>query len=342
MNTPSSTDGYIAISENALIEGTKVEFDVFLKNDVGGRSKHILFCRGNQQFSAERKGELLSKNANRLYISTKDTQKYLKYQEKNLRRIVEDSSKSSLQKSGALYQVAGNITQNILDDPKSGQNIERASEWVGNTVAHIIQNENTFSSLFEVTSNDYRTYTHSINVSVIGLLFGKYLSLDQKELDSLGTGLLLHDIGKSALPNEILSKYGELTKEESNEVRKHPKAGFDLLEHREDIDVLSLKVVLQHHENNDGTGYPYGLAGKEIHLFGQISRIVDAYDAMTSNRPYAAAMKPFATLGVIKEGNKTCFNEELLKEFICFLGLKDRRSESRAGGILLTPSFVAK
>jgi len=342
MNEPSSTEEYTAISQNALIEGTKIEFDVFLKNDVGGHSRYILFCRGNQQFSAKRKEELLSKNASRLYISSKDKQKYLRYQENNLRKIVDDSSKTSLQKSGALYQVAGNITQNILEDPKSGQNIDRASAWVGNTVAHILQNENTFSSLFEVTSNDYRTYTHSINVSVIGLLFGKYLSLDQKELDSLGTGLLLHDIGKSTLPNEILSKYGELTKEESNEVRKHPKAGFDLLEHREDIDGLSLRVVIQHHENNDGTGYPYGLAGEEIHLFGQISRIVDAYDAMTSNRPYAAAMKPFATLGVIKEGNKTCFNEELLKEFICFLGLKDRRSESRASDTLLDPSFVAK
>jgi len=179
-------------------------------------------------------------------------------------------------------------------------------------------------------------------VSVIGLLFGKYLSLDQNELDSLGTGLLLHDIGKSTLPNEILGKYGELTKEESDEVRKHPKAGFDLLKDKEEIDGLSLKVVLQHHENSDGSGYPYGLSGDDIHLFGQISRIVDAYDAMTSNRPYAAAMKPFATLGVIKEGNKTCFNEELLKEFICFLGLKDRRSESRASDTLLSSSFVAK
>ncbi|MBC8553252.1 MAG: HD domain-containing protein [Candidatus Brocadiales bacterium] len=342
MTVPSYTNEYTAISKDALVEDTKIDFDVFLKNDLSGRSRYILFCRGNQEFSAERKGELLSRNTHRLYISTKDTGKYLRYQEKNLNQIVEDSSKSSLQKSGALYQVASNLVQDVLENPKSGENIERASAWVDNTIIHILQNENTFSSLFEVASHDYRTTTHSINVSVIGLLFGKYLSLEPNELESLGTGLLLHDIGKSILPQDILNKQGDLTSEEFHEIKKHPKAGLDILEHNDRIDGLSLKVVIQHHENNDGTGYPYGIGGSDIHLFGHISRLVDAYDAMTSDRPYAVAMRPFATLAEIKKENKICFNEELLKEFICFLGLKNQRSKSRPDDILLTPSVVAK
>jgi HD-GYP domain-containing protein (c-di-GMP phosphodiesterase class II) len=342
MTAPSSMNEYTAISKDALVENTKIEFDVFLKNDLSGRSRYILFCRGNQEFSAERKGELLSRNTHRLYISTKDTGKYLRYQEKNLKQIVEDSSKSSLQKSGALYQVASNLAQDILENPKSGENIERASAWVGNTISHILQNENTFSSLFQVASHDYHTTTHSINVSVIGLLFGKYLSLDPNELECLGTGLLLHDIGKSTLPQDILNKNGDLTSEEFLEIKKHPKAGLDLLEHRDDIDGLSLKVVIQHHENNDGTGYPYGIGGSDIHLFGHIARLVDVYDAMTSDRPYAAAMRPFATLAEIKKENQICFNEELLKEFICFLGLKNQHSKSRTDDVLLTPSSIAE
>jgi len=99
------------------------------------------------------------------------------------------------------------------------------------------------------------------------------------------------------------------------------------LEQKKNIDGTSLKVVIQHHENNDGTGYPYGIGGSDIHLFGHISRIIDAYDAMTSDRPYAAAMRPFATLATIKGENLKCFNEELLKEFICFLGLKEKRKK---------------
>ncbi len=81
MTESSSTSGYTAISHGALVENTKIEFDVFLKNEVGGRSRYILFCRGDQEFSSERKEELLSRNAQRLYISTKDTSKYLMYHE---------------------------------------------------------------------------------------------------------------------------------------------------------------------------------------------------------------------------------------------------------------------
>ncbi len=334
---------YTAISKDALVENTKIEFDVFLRSDLNGRSRYILFCRGDQEFSPARREELLSRNAQRLYIATKDTNIYLRYQERNLKQIITDNSKSSLQKSGALYQVANNLSQDLFENPESGEHIVRASVWVGNTISHIMQNENTFSSLFEVTSNDYHTYTHSINVAVIGLLFGKYLALPPKELESLGTGLLLHDIGKSTLPVEVLTKDGDLTSDEYDIIKKHPKAGLKLLEHRDDIDGLSLKVVIQHHENNDGTGYPYGIGGNDIHLFGQISRIVDAYDAMTSDRPYAAAMKPFATLEEIRKENHICFNEELLKEFICFLGLKNKNQSTkpRDNGILSNVSIVS-
>lgn len=313
-----------------------------MKNDINGHSRYVLFCRANEHFRPERRGELLSSNVQTFYISSKDISKYHRYQEKNLKHIVEDNNKSSFEKSSALYQVAKDLTHDILDDPRSGYNIDRASAWVGNTVTHIIQNENTFSSLFKVTSHDYHTFTHSINASVIGLLFGKYLSLKPHELECLGTGLLLHDIGKTTLPSEIINKRGNLTNVEFSTIKKHPKAGLDLLEQKKNIDGTSLKVVIQHHENNDGTGYPYGIGGSDIHLFGHISRIVDAYDAMTSDRPYAVAMRPFETLTAIKGENLECFNEELLKEFICFLGLKEQRSKPRSDDILLTASPMVK
>ncbi|MCP4264568.1 MAG: HD domain-containing protein [Candidatus Brocadiaceae bacterium] len=321
---------YIAITKRAIIENTVTEFDLFLKSHVNGHVKYILFSRGNEQFTPERKEELLSKNVQEFYISTEDTDKYLRYQEKNLKYIVEDSNKSSHEISGALYQIAGNLTKDILNDPASGQNIQRTSEWVNNTISHITQNENTFTSLLEVTSHDYQTYTHSINVSIIGLLFGRYLSLKQHELNSLGKGLLLHDIGKVTLPAELIHKHDNLTKEEFNKIKKHPKAGLDLLEHNTNIDSLSLKVVIQHHENYDGSGYPYGLEGGDIHLLGHISRIIDAYDVMTSNRPSAEAMGPFATLAALKGEMPNCFNDELLKEFICFLGPKEQRNKAKA------------
>jgi HD-GYP domain-containing protein (c-di-GMP phosphodiesterase class II) len=333
---------YTAITKNALVANTKLAFDLFLRNDVNGQVRYILFCRADDHFSPERQEELLSKNAERLYISTKDTGKYLKYQEENLKSIVDDKNKSPLEKSGALYQVATNITEELLENPRSGKHIDRASTWINNTVNHILKNENTFSTLFEVTSHDYRIYTHSINVSVIGLLFGKYLSLNPHELNCLGTGMLLHDIGKVVVPPEIINKTGRLTKEEFSEVKKHPKAGLEILELKSNIDSLCLKIVAQHHENHDGTGYPYGLGGRDIHLFGSISRIIDVYDAMTSNRLYADAKRPFVALAEMKAEMSGCFNEELLKEFIGFLGAKDPRKKLRANDTLITSPSLAK
>ena len=333
---------YTAISGMSLIEDTKIEFDLFFRNDSGGQSKYVLFCRGNEHFSPERRQELLSKKERKFYISTKDTDKYLKYQENNLKDIINDKSKSSSEKSGVVYQVAENLVSNLLDDPKSGTNMERVSAWVGNTVSHILQDDNTFSSLFKVTSHDYKIYTHSINMSVIGLLFGKYLSLKPNELSRLGAGMLLHDIGKVTIPLNVINKSGHLTGEEFKAIEKHPKAGMELLEHRASVDIMSLKIVIQHHENNDGTGYPYGIGGNEIHLFGRIARIIDVYDAMTSNISYAVAKRPFAVLAEMKDKMSNCFNEELLREFICFLGPKDSRKKIRANDILYSTPSVTK
>ena len=258
---------YSAITKNAIIVNTKIGFDLFLRTDVNGHYRYILFCRAGEIFTPERRDTLLSRNSQKLHISSDDLDKYFQYQETNLKRIVEDSSRCPLEKSGALYQVAGNMVQDILNDPKLDRNIERASEWVGNAVDHIIHNEDTFSSLLEVISHDYRTYTHSINVSVIGLLFGRYLSLDTDELNYLGTGLLLHDIGKVKLPSEIIRKRAPLTDGEFRIITRHPKAGFGLLEHQKIIDRRSLTVVIQHHEKNDGTVSPSVLGGSDIHLF---------------------------------------------------------------------------
>jgi len=330
---------YTAITGTSLLEDSNLEFDLYLKSGSNGHAKYVLFCRGQDGFSQEKREELLSRNIDNLYIAAEDTDKYLRYQEDNLQNIVNDESKSSKERSGVVYQVAKNLISDLMDDPKSGEGMERVSGWVQNTVGHIIQDDNTFSSLFDFTSQDYHIYTHSINVSTIGLLFGKYLNLEPHTLNRLGSGLLLHDIGKTTIPMNVINKPGHLSGDDLAAVRKHPKAGLELLEHRSSVNVLSLKVVIQHHENYDGTGYPYGVCGKELHLFSRIARIIDTYDAMTSKKSYAAAKRPFAVLAEMKNDMPGCFDMELLKEFIGFLGPKDSRREIRANDTLYsTPS----
>ncbi len=321
---------YTSISVDALLEGTEVGFDLFLRADAGESSKYVLYCRSGEDFSLERRKELLNEHADRLCISIEDIDKYIEYQERNLKEIISDENRSTKEKSGIVYQVATKVVADLLEDPKSGHNMERLSGWVTNAISHIFQDDNTFSSLLSVISQDYQIYTHSVNTSVFGLLFGKHLSFRTDELTRLGAGMLLHDIGKMAIPLNVVNKPGHLTGEEFKAMKRHPKAGLEILEHRSSVNVLSLKIVIQHHENFDGSGYPYGIKGNEIHLFGRIARIIDTYDAMTSKRSYAEAMRPFAVLAEMKNKMSGCFDEKLLREFISFLGPKDSRKKRRS------------
>lgn len=326
---------YVAITQSSLIENTKIGCDLYLKNRVNGTFRYILFCRGDELFGRERKGELIKQNIERLFISAKDYKYYFKYQEGNLQNILTDRAKSSKEKSHMVYNVAKNLAQDLLSDPRSGANIQRATKWVDNTVNYILHDEDAFSNLLKVTSYDYYTYTHSVNLSVLGLLFGKHISLDAHDLNSLGTGALLHDLGKVEIPLEILNKPGKLTKEEFQIIKKHPEMGIELLEGQENIAKESLKVVIQHHENYDATGYPYRIGGKDIHLFGRVSRIIDVYDAITTKRCYSNAATPYGALVEMKEKMANCFEEELFKEFVYFLGpYNAAKSEEKMTGYM--------
>ncbi len=314
---------YVAISKDTLIDDTAVGCDLYLRSYVNGYPRYVLFCRGDERFGSDRKSVLIEKNIQKLYVLSKEYRNFFKYQEKNLPKIIADNNLSTKEKSHAVYHVAKSLTKEILEDIGSEDvDLNRVKNWVKYTMSFILNDENAFSGLISMTSHDYYTYTHSINLSVLGLLFGKHLSMDAVCLNSFGTGMLLHDVGKVKIPIEILNKPGKLTKEEYEVIKQHPGTGYNLLKNKQNIEKISLQPAIQHHENYDGTGYPYGIGGSEIDLYGRLSRIIDVYDAITTKRCYAGAMNPFDALNVMREEMVNCFDTELFKEFICFLGPK--------------------
>ena len=156
------------------------------------------------------------------------------------------------------------------------------------------------------------------------------LGLGVKDLKGLCAGILLHDVGKTKISADILNKKGKLTKEEFDIVKKHPELwGGSFKRNRVYEFKEELIVTLQHHENDDGSGYPYGLKKDEIHPCGKIARVIDVYDALTANRSYKDAARPFAALKEMKDDMLHCFDTELFKEFIRFLGPYDPRRKRR-------------
>lgn len=129
---------------------------------------------------------------------------------------------------------------------------------------------------------------HAIRAARLAVKFGHHVGMDKRELTALWHGGLLHDIGKSLIPHEILRKPGELDKREKTILRLHPKMGYDLLS---GIPALrpSLDVLLCHHERWDGGGYPRGLTGEAIPLMARVFSIADVWDALVTTRPYSPA-----------------------------------------------------
>lgn len=149
-----------------------------------------------------------------------------------------------------------------------------------------VLNADVMYNMLDIKNHDNYTYLHSVKVGIIALIMGKNLGLARKQLKELTVGALLHDIGKMCIENTILKKRGHLTYQEYEKMRDHPKYGFEILRGAPGVNLLSAHVAYQHHEREDGSGYPRGLNGDQIHLYAKIVMAADSYDAMTSGRSY--------------------------------------------------------
>jgi len=194
---------------------------------------------------------------------------------------------------------------------------------IGEMVDEILSSE-TLTGLNSLKTHDNYTYNHSIDVAITSLLIGKRLRMDYKKLEDLAVGCMLHDIGKIFIDNKILNKPGKLTAEEYNRIKEHPTLGYLLL--REKGKILSNHVAYQHHERQDGTGYPRGLKGtnkierdasdSEITIFGEIAAIADIHDAMISDRVYRKGLMPDEVVRILKNLSGIHLNREILEKFL--------------------------
>jgi HD-GYP domain-containing protein (c-di-GMP phosphodiesterase class II) len=169
-------------------------------------------------------------------------------------------------------------------------------EVVDEIVTHILDNSHTLFNMFNLEMHDDYTFSHSVNVCVISTLIGSAMGYNQNELEIIATGALLHDIGKVRIRPEILNKPAKLTASEYEEMQNHPLYGAELIQKTESMGFLTASLALQHHEREDGSGYPHGLKSTAIHPFSKIVTVADVFDAMTAERVYKKASPPHIAL----------------------------------------------
>ncbi|VBB06862.1 Hypothetical protein LUCI_2099 [Lucifera butyrica] len=164
------------------------------------------------------------------------------------------------------------------------------------------------------TSSDY-LFIHSVNVCLFAIALGKAMALNEEEISVLGLGALLHDLGKTQIPRNILDKKGPLTPEEFALVRGHVIIGGEILSRDCQLDERVLFIALQHHERYDGAGYPHSLKFEQIHPLARIVSVADVYDALTTDRVYRPQIESSTAIQLILGGSRTYFDPGVLKTF---------------------------
>lgn len=233
-----------------------------------------------------------------------------------LQDVLADENAPPREKAKAVYQNSIQMMNSIIEKP-GRSNILQGKDMISKIVDHILVDDETANQLTKITSHDFYTYTHSVNVGMYGILLAKevYKNTDTN-MGELGAGFFLHDLGKCEVPSDLINKPGKLTATEWEQMRMHPTYGERILATTETLSETIRPIVIQHHEREDGSGYPFGRKGQHIHEFARICTIADVYDALTSQRSYKKALSPMDALRVMKEEMISHFNQELFGHFV--------------------------
>ncbi|MDH5178924.1 MAG: HD-GYP domain-containing protein [Gammaproteobacteria bacterium] len=222
-----------------------------------------------------------------------------------------------------IYREATQVIHRLMEDVRLGKQVEleQLEPVAEKIVSSVFRNKDALISLTRIKNRDYYTFMHCVSVSGLMSTFAHSQGMELERIKQIALGGLLHDIGKTQIPLEILNKPGKLTDAEFEVMKSHVLHGVGLLGEVEGLTADAIDVVSMHHERFDGSGYPRGLKGNEISMVGQMSMMVDVYDALTSVRCYKDAWEPSFTLKKLLEWSDTQFNRELVESYIRSLGI---------------------
>lgn len=198
---------------------------------------------------------------------------------------------------------------------------ETAGALVDEISSSVIRNPGALISLARLKTADDYTYMHSVAVCALMIALAHQLDLDESQTRDAGMSGLLHDLGKAAVPLELLNKPGKLSDEEFRIIKGHSEEGHRLLMASGTVSAVALDVCLHHHEKIDGSGYPHGLKGEQISLFSRMGAVCDVYDAITSNRPYKAGWDPAESIRKMTEWSSGHFDPPIFQAFVKSIGI---------------------
>ncbi len=311
---PEETDRYYPIGIACLFPEKFAPCDLFRKLEDG---LLVLFAGKGIPFTQESRERLLAHRVSHLYVREEEAHLYFAYLRENLLSIVKDPATRPEKKAAAVHASCKETLRWVFTDPRASF-IQQAQQALSPTVDLIVADDQATRGLIRLTAYDHYTYVHSTNVGIFSIALAKiFFGADSShDMHKLGAGFFLHDLGKCRTPIEIINKPGPLSAEERQIINRHPEDGCRVLEESGMMTAEAHVIILQHHEHDDGGGYPAGLRGGDIHPYARICRLADVYDALTSDRPYQAKRSTFEALKLMKDKILADMDQKLMDHFI--------------------------
>ncbi|QNU65700.1 HD-GYP domain-containing protein [Ruminiclostridium herbifermentans] len=237
-----------------------------------------------------------------------------------------------------------NKAKELLQNLASGKKLDfGVAEEISEDIYSKINDSSTLMDCVNsVRVADEYTYAHMINVSVYGMLIAKWMGLRKEQVQDVVMAGLLHDVGKSQIPIDILNKKGSLNEEEYEIMKKHTVYGFEIIKNNKEINMDVKRAVIMHHEKEDGTGYPFGIKGNQKNLYAKILTVADIFDAITSNRVYSKRQTPFEAFKELERVGYEVVDPKVMMAMLnnmpsYYVGSKVRMQNGEVGEVVYVP-----
>jgi HD-GYP domain-containing protein (c-di-GMP phosphodiesterase class II) len=235
----------------------------------------------------------------------------------------EKAGKEAKAQAKASYDTGVGVMRDVETQAKLGKvfDVQPLQDVVNGLLDSLLKDPAAVLGLTAIKDHDNYTLNHSINVCILAISLGATLGLDEDSLGSLGLSALLYDLGKVRIPEDILLKQEPLTADEWEIIKSHTSEGADLLKRIQLVDQMPMIVAYEHHQRHDQEGYPHEEEGSEQHLFSKVVALCDAYDAMTTRRPFRREIRPDKAVAVLMQGRGKAYDPSLTKAFVAMLGI---------------------
>ncbi len=322
-DNPSCYPGYVSFSLLGLIPETNAPCELFISacGRAAGGSRLLTMLESGRSIAAGLLEKLTREGLLIGYVKIEDLYMLQDYFRNSIREAAKMDCPASDKLDCLMYENTLCAIKAAILDPRNGKRLTAGALMVRNIVESLWRDKQTRRVLISLMIWNDLLYSHCLNVCVLGLNLMRTQGWEHREIDELSRAFLFYDIGMTTVPLSINEKVTPLSEEERQRIEAHPTASVELLKKVSGMTPSILGIVLSHHENLDGTGYPRKLSGTQLSPGARLLRIIDTYDAMTSPRANRLALKPEQALAMMTHEMSQKLDQKILKEFIASLGL---------------------